>query len=229
MSGTGLADRPGRLVGAPHLARGDGTNGKTTTTSMLETIVSADGRAAAAMPEHRRSRARTDAGRTAAGPECCRCQSCPSFQLHVGRRRSCRPRSCGPQLRRQGTTSTLAPGRSLAYRGDLKAGALAMPCRCGKASTMRWPPCNRDRTLHPARVGFTLGGVPGDGTRHRRVTMLVDRAFGGGTLLPTADVRPTGPSGGWMRWLRPRWRSPVGVAPSSVTAGVTLHARCASR
>ena len=195
-----------------------GTNGKTTTTSMLETIVSADGRAAAACGNIGDPVLDVLAVQPRAEVLCAELSS---FQLHWAP-------SIVPAA---GVVLNVAEdhldwhGSFAAYR-DAKAGALTgrvgvVGLDDAVASVIETGPGTR-------RVGFTLG-VPGDGELGIDGDVLVDRAFGGGTLLPAADVRPTGPSG-WLDALAAAALAlAVGVAPSSVTAGLTRFTPAAHR
>jgi len=195
-----------------------GTNGKTTTTSMLEAIVSAAGRAAAAcgnigLPV-------LDA--LAAQPRAeVLCAELSSFQLHWAP-------SIVPDA---GVVLNVAEdhldwhGSFAAYR-DAKATALrgrvgVVGLDDAVAAAIGTGPGTR-------RVGFTLGG-PGEGELGIDDGELIDRAFGGGTLLPAAQVRPVGPSGWSDALAAAALALAIGVRAESVTAGLARFTPAAHR
>ncbi|MBD0022649.1 UDP-N-acetylmuramoyl-L-alanine--D-glutamate ligase [Gordonia pseudamarae] len=195
-----------------------GTNGKTTTTSMLESIVSADGRVAAAcgnigLPV-------LDALATEPRAEVL-CAELSSFQLHWAP-------SIVPDA---GVVLNVAEdhldwhGSFGAYR-DAKATALHG--RVGVVGLDDAVASGIETGTATRRVGFTLA-APDAGQLGVDDGVLVDRAFGAGRLIPAAQVRPAGPSGCSDALAAAALALAVGVAPLSVTAGLTDFTPAAHR
>ncbi|GAB85948.1 UDP-N-acetylmuramoyl-L-alanine--D-glutamate ligase [Gordonia rubripertincta] len=159
-----------------------GTNGKTTTTSMLADIVERSGRAGAAcgnigLPvlDAMRATPRVDV----------LCAELSSFQLHWAP--SVAPAAgvvlnvADDHLDWHGTFDAYALAKAGALRGDIAVVGLDDAVASGLPGAGR-------------RVGFTLN-PPQDGQLGVEDGQLVDRAFGAGRLLSADAVHPAGPSG----------------------------------
>ncbi|WP_168707629.1 UDP-N-acetylmuramoyl-L-alanine--D-glutamate ligase [Gordonia paraffinivorans] len=159
-----------------------GTNGKTTTTSMLAEIVERSGRSGAAcgnigLPvlDAMRATPRVDV----------LCAELSSFQLHWAP--SVRPAAgvvlniADDHLDWHGGFEAYAEAKTGALRGDI--GVVGLDDAV--ASTL---------STAGRRVGFTLE-PPEDGQLGVEDGRLVDRAFGAGELVEADAIRPAGPSG----------------------------------
>ncbi len=195
-----------------------GTNGKTTTVRMLESMLRAGGLRAAAVGNVGVSV--VDA--VAAGGHDVLAVEASSFQLHWSS--TVRPAA--------GALLNLAPDH-LDWHGSMAAYARAKAkvWAAGTAVGNADDPTVREMLAAVAgrRVEFTLGepgpaqlgvvdGVLVDGALVDGV--LVDRAFGGGELLPAADVRPAGPHNVANALAAAALARAHGVAPQAIADGL---------
>ncbi|GAC51986.1 UDP-N-acetylmuramoyl-L-alanine--D-glutamate ligase [Gordonia amicalis] len=197
------------LLGAPRTwLVVTGTNGKTTTTSMLADIVERSGRAGAAcgnigLPvlDAMRATPRVDV----------LCAELSSFQLHWAP--SVRPAAgvvlnvAEDHLDWHGTFDAYASAKAGALCGDIAVVGLDDPVASGLPGAGR-------------RVGFTLG-PPQDGQLGVEDGRLVDRAFGAGRLLPAGAVHPAGPSGVSDALAASALALAIGVGRDAVEAALT--------
>ncbi|GAB19336.1 UDP-N-acetylmuramoylalanine--D-glutamate ligase [Gordonia effusa NBRC 100432] len=198
-----------------------GTNGKTTTTGMIEAIMLAAGRDAVACGNY---------GLTVldamVGPERADvlCAELSSFQLHwapsVHADAAVVLNVAEDHLDWHGSFAAYAAAKALALQaavavvGDDDAIAATLPI----GSTSR-------------RIGFT-GAEPQPGQFGVRNGMLIDRVFGdaAGVELVAADViRPTGPSGIADALAAAALARAVGVSPEQVAAGLRAFSPAAHR
>ncbi|ALG85148.1 UDP-N-acetylmuramoyl-L-alanine--D-glutamate ligase [Gordonia phthalatica] len=217
------ADRDG-LFGAPRTwLVVTGTNGKTTTTGMIESIVSAAGLSGLAcgnigltVADALRAEPRADV----------LCVEMSSFQLHWAP--SVRPRAgvvlnvADDHLDWHGSLEAYAAAKAQALLGDVAvvgvddAGAARLPVGDGTRRT--------EFTLSVPTAG-QLGIVDGD---------LVDRAFAepstvGRTLIPAAEVRPGGPSGLSDALAAAALARAIDIAPEAVARGLRDYQPAAHR
>ncbi|MDL9937404.1 UDP-N-acetylmuramoyl-L-alanine--D-glutamate ligase [Gordonia sp. ABSL1-1] len=201
-------DRSG-LLGAPRTwLVVTGTNGKTTTTSMLADIVAASGRSGAAcgnigLPV-------LDAMRMQPRVEVL-CAELSSFQLHWAP--SVRPDAgvvlnvADDHLDWHGSFAAYAAAKAGALTGTVGVVGLDDEVASGLAVTGR-------------RVGFTLD-EPADGELGVVDGMLTDRAFGAGMLLPADAIQPAGPSGRMDALAAAALALAVGVPREAVAAALS--------
>ena len=139
-AGAGLADRRGAAGEPPTWLVVTGTNGKTTTTGMLEAILRAAGLRRRGLRQHRLPGGRRGPGRGAVGcwPSSCRASSC------TGRRRCVPAAGLRAQRRRGPPRLARLDGR---LRGGEGAGAARRRSRSRASTTRRrprcWPPRRR--------------------------------------------------------------------------------------
>lgn len=214
------ADRAGLFGPARTWLVITGTNGKTTTTGMIESIVTAAGQSGLAcgnigltVADALRAEPRADV----------LCVEMSSFQLHWAP--SVRPDAgvvlnvADDHLDWHGSREAYAEAKAgaltgrVAVVGEDDAGAAALPVG----------PDSR-------RVGFTLG-VPRPGMLGIVDGTLVDCAFGDGTLamIPAADVRPAGPSGLSDALAAAALARAVGIDPEAVARGLRAYRPAAHR
>ncbi|TSD98577.1 UDP-N-acetylmuramoyl-L-alanine--D-glutamate ligase [Gordonia rubripertincta] len=185
-----------------------GTNGKTTTTSMLADIVERSGRAGAAcgnigLPvlDAMRATPRVDV----------LCAELSSFQLHWAP--SVAPAAgvvlnvADDHLDWHGTFDAYALAKAGALRGHISIVGLDDAVASGLPGAGR-------------RVGFTLN-PPQDGQLGVEDGQLVDRAFGAGRLLSAAAVHPAGPSGVADALAAAALALSIGVDRDAVEAALT--------
>ncbi|MBD0860088.1 UDP-N-acetylmuramoyl-L-alanine--D-glutamate ligase [Gordonia sp. zg691] len=185
-----------------------GTNGKTTTTSMLAGIIDASGRAGAAcgnigLPvlDAMRATPRVDV----------LCAELSSFQLHWAP--SIRPDAgvvlniADDHLDWHGTFEAYATAKAGALRGAISVVGLDDAVASGLPASGR-------------RVGFTLG-PPGPGQLGVVDGQLVDRAFGAGPLYAADEVSPAGPSGVSDALAAAALALAIGVDGNAVRAGLS--------
>jgi UDP-N-acetylmuramoylalanine--D-glutamate ligase len=195
---------------APWLAL-TGTNGKTTTVRMLESMLRAAGERAVAtgnvgLPV-------VDAV-TADPPYDVLAVELSSFQLHSAP--SVRPAAAA--------VLNLAPDH-LDWHGDFDAYAAAKERIWAGRDTVAIgnaddPEVAARLVRAPGRrVSFTLA-EPGPDQLGVVAGMLVDRAFGGGDLAPAADVRPAGPHNAANALAAAALARAHGVAPAAIATGV---------
>ncbi|WP_055476125.1 UDP-N-acetylmuramoyl-L-alanine--D-glutamate ligase [Gordonia sp. HS-NH1] len=184
-----------------------GTNGKTTTTSMLAGIVEASGRAGAAcgnigLPvlDAMQAEPRVDV----------LCAELSSFQLHWAP--SIRPHAgvvlnvAEDHLDWHGTFEAYALAKAGALRGAVSVVGLDDPVASGLPAAGR-------------RIGFTLG-EPRPGQLGVVDGQLTDRAFDAGHLFDADAVRPAGPSGVADALAASALALAVGIGPDAVRAGL---------
>lgn len=195
-----------------------GTNGKTTTTSMVESIVAADGRSVAAcgnigLPALD-AMAQTPRADVLA-------VEMSSFQLHWAP--SVAPDAgvvlniAEDHLDWHGSFDAYARAKAGALRGAVAIVGLDDPT----ASSLPVQPSTR-------RVGFTLG-VPAAGDLGVVDSELVDDAFGAGSLIPTDRIRPAGPSGCADALAAAALTLAIGVSADAVAAGLSAFEPAAHR
>jgi UDP-N-acetylmuramoylalanine--D-glutamate ligase len=205
-----LAWRLGGPDPAPWLAL-TGTNGKTTTVRMLESMLRAAGERAVAtgnvgLPV-------VDAV-TADPPFDVLAVELSSFQLHSAP--SVRPAAAA--------LLNLAPDH-LDWHGDFAAYAAAKERIWVGADTVAIgnaddPEVAARLARAPGRrVSFTLA-EPGPDQLGVVAGMLVDRAFGGGELAPVADVRPAGPHNAANALAAAALARAHGVKPAAIATGL---------
>ncbi|WP_347956519.1 UDP-N-acetylmuramoyl-L-alanine--D-glutamate ligase [Gordonia aichiensis] len=197
-----------------------GTNGKTTTTGMVESIVNAAGRAGLACGNI--GLTVVDALRAEPRAEVL-CVELSSFQLHWAP--SVRPDAgvvlnvAADHLDWHGSFEAYAAAKARALRGPIAivgaddVGAAAL----GVGSDSR-------------RVEFTLG-EPAAGALGVSEGMLVDLAFGDGrtVLLPQDQVRPAGPSGVADALAAAALTRAVGIDADAVARGLRAYRPAAHR
>ena len=206
-----MVDRAGcAVVGpspAPWLAV-TGTNGKTTTVGMLESILRAAGADAVACGNvgHPVVTA-VGEGRDVLAVEL------SSFQLHwspsIVPAAGCVLNVAEDHLDWHGSMSAYAAAKARALRGPVAVGGIDDPAA---AALLAAAPAEK-------RVGVTLA-VPGPGQLGIAGGALVDRAFGGGALADVTVVRPGGPSGLTDALAAAALARAHGVPPSAVAAGL---------
>jgi UDP-N-acetylmuramoylalanine--D-glutamate ligase len=185
-----------------------GTNGKTTTTSMLAAILRAAGLDAVAcgnigypVVDAVRS------GRRVLAVEL------SSFQLHwspsVVPAAGCVLNVAEDHLDWHGSLAAYAAAKARALRGPV---AVAGVDDAAAAALLAASPA-------PRRIGVTLG-EPGPDQLGIVDGALVDRAFGGGALAAVADVRPGGPPGLTDALAAAALARATGVAPAHVGVGL---------
>ena len=186
-----------------------GTNGKTTTTGMLEAVLRAAGLDAVACgnigyPVVDAVRA----GRRVLAVEL------SSFQLHwspsVVPAAGCVLNVAEDHLDWHGSMSAYAAAKARALRGPVAVAGVDDPAA---AALLAAAPS-------PRRVGVTLA-EPGPGQLGIAGGVLVDRAFGDGiALADVADVHPGGPPGLTDALAAAALARAAGVAPAAVAAGL---------
>ena len=215
------ADRSG-LYGAPRTwLVVTGTNGKTTTTGMIESIVAASGRSGLACGNIGLTVA--DALRTEPRAEVL-CVEMSSFQLHWAP--SVRPAAgvvlnvADDHLDWHGSLDAYAAAKARALLGDVAIvgvddpGAARLPI--GEGAT---------------RVEFTLG-EPVVGRLGVVSGVLVDRAFSAGEptpLIAASEVRPGGPSGLSDALAAAALARAIGISPEAVARGLRDYQPAAHR
>ena len=195
-----------------------GTNGKTTTTGMLEAILRAAGRRVTAcgnigwpVLEAVLDRPRQDVIAV----------ELSSFQLHWAP--SVRPRAgavlnvAEDHLDWHGSMAAYAGAKAGALTGEI---AVAVVEDAGAAALLDGAP--------GTRVAVT-GGEPADGMLGVRDGVAVDGAFGSGELLPAADVRPAGTHNVTNALAAAALALSVGVTAGQVAAGLRSYAPGAHR
>jgi UDP-N-acetylmuramoylalanine--D-glutamate ligase len=186
-----------------------GTNGKTTTVRMLESMLRAGGERALAVGNVGVSVVDAVAG----GTQDVLAVEASSFQLHWST--TVRPAA--------GAVLNLAPDH-LDWHGSMAAYAEAK-AKVWAVDTIAVgnldDPLVRDLLAHaPGRqIGFTLG-EPGPGELGVVDGMLVDRAFAGGELLPATEVRPTGPHNVANALAAAALARAHGTAPNAIAEGL---------
>jgi UDP-N-acetylmuramoylalanine--D-glutamate ligase len=192
---------------APWLAV-TGTNGKTTTVGMLESILLADGADAVACGNigHPVVTAVAE-GRHVLAVEL------SSFQLHwspsVVPAAGCVLNVAEDHLDWHGSMDAYAAAKARALRGPVAVAGVDDPAA---AALLAAAPAQR-------RVGVTLA-TPGPGQLGVTGGALVDRAFGGGELADTASVRPAGASGLTDALAAAALARAHGVPAAAVAAGL---------
>ncbi|MBN0971602.1 MULTISPECIES: UDP-N-acetylmuramoyl-L-alanine--D-glutamate ligase [Gordonia] len=184
-----------------------GTNGKTTTTSMLAGIVEASGRRGAAcgnigLPvlDAMQAEPRVDV----------LCAELSSFQLHWAP--SVRPHAgvvlnvAEDHLDWHGTFEAYALAKAGALRGAVSVVGLDDPVASGLPAAGR-------------RIGFTLR-EPQPGQLGVADGVLIDRAFDAGRLYDADEVRPAGPSGVADALAASALALAAGIGPEAIRAGL---------
>ncbi|NMO03324.1 UDP-N-acetylmuramoyl-L-alanine--D-glutamate ligase [Gordonia sp. TBRC 11910] len=216
-------DRAG-LLGAPRTwLVVTGTNGKTTTTGMVEAIMSASGAAAAACGNYGLTVLDAMVGEPAGARVDVLCVELSSFQLHWA-----------PSVHADAAVVLNVAEDHLDWHGSFAAyaadKALALQARVAVvgdddavAATLPIGPDSR-------RVGFTLN-EPAPGQLGVRGGMLVDAAFGDVEveLIDAGAVRPAGPSGIADALAAAALARAVGVTPAQVAQGLRAYAPAAHR
>lgn len=200
-----------------------GTNGKTTTTTMLLSVLQAAGRPAAACGNVGLSV--LDALRDPAAPEVLAVEL-SSFQLAWSP--SVRPHAgvvlniAEDHLDWHGTMAAYVAAKAQVLTGAVAVVGLDDPVAAGLA----------DRASAPRVVGFRLG-EPGPGELGCLDGHLVDRALGPDdrpvVLAAVSDVTPPGPPTTSDALAAAALARTVGVPPAAVSAGLRAHAPGAHR
>jgi UDP-N-acetylmuramoylalanine--D-glutamate ligase len=201
---------------APWLAV-TGTNGKTTTVSMLESILRAAGHSTVACGNIGHPVvAAVEEGHDVLAVEL------SSFQLHwspsVVPAAGCVLNVAEDHLDWHGSMAAYAHAKAQALRGPVAVAGVDDPAAAALLAA----------ATAQRRVGVTLA-VPGPDQLGVSGGALVDRAFGGGELADTASVRPAGPSGLTDALAAAALARAHGVPPAAVAAGLAAFGPGAHR
>jgi UDP-N-acetylmuramoylalanine--D-glutamate ligase len=192
---------------APWLAV-TGTNGKTTTVGMLESMLRAAGHDTVACGNIGHPVvAAVEEGRDVLAVEL------SSFQLHwspsVVPAAGCVLNVAEDHLDWHGSMAAYAHAKAQALRGPVAVAGVDDPAAAALLAA----------ATAQRRVGVTLA-VPGPDQLGVSGGALVDRAFGSGELADTASVRPAGPSGLTDALAAAALARAHGVPPAAVAAGL---------
>ncbi len=189
-----------------------GTNGKTTTIGMVEAILQAAGRHAVASGNI--GLGVLDVA-TAEPAHDVIAVELSSFQLHYAP--TLRPTAgvvlnvAEDHLDWHGSMAAYAGAKARVLDGEVAVAVVDDP---GAAALLAGAAAH-------TRVGVTAG-VPGDGRLGVRDGMLFDAAFGGGELLPVAEIRPVGVHNVTNALAAAALTLAIGVRASEVAAGLRV-------